>query len=71
MTPAIDFTRYDDQTLSITCPVCCAAETGRCLQHKRTGGMEYLEQPHRERVLRGHGKTETDIWGDGAEVKDS
>jgi len=31
--------------------------SGLCLQHKRGGGMEYLETPHEERVLKGHGKS--------------
>jgi hypothetical protein len=56
-TELIDFNAYDEETLSITCPVCCAAETGRCLQHS-IRGLDYLPAPHRERVLKGHGISE-------------
>ncbi len=42
---------YTPEVLAVVCPVCCAAITGKCLVHKRTGGMEYLERPHVNRVI--------------------
>jgi hypothetical protein len=53
----MSFDQYDQETLSVICPVCSASVSGLCLQHKRGGGMEYLETPHEERVLKGHGKS--------------
>jgi hypothetical protein len=53
----MNFDVYDEETLSITCPVCCAAETGRCLEHSNRG-LDYLAAPHRKRVLKAHGVTD-------------
>lgn len=41
-----------EEILSIRCPKCSAAPTGKCLENKRQGigGMQYIENPHVERV---------------------
>jgi hypothetical protein len=44
---------YDIQTLSVVCPVCKAAITGRCLQSKLCG-MEYMNEPHEARCKLAH-----------------
>jgi hypothetical protein len=48
---------YDELTLSVVCPVCNAAITGRCLR-KKICGMEYMNQPHRERYELAHAVTQ-------------
>ena len=53
MTP--DYEEYDELTLGIVCPVCCAAKTGKCHVPKPTGGKDYAPRPHRERVELAHG----------------
>jgi hypothetical protein len=60
----LNFNDYDDGTLSIKCPECNAAATGRCLAPKPggMGGMVYLPAPHRNRVLVAHGRGPESIW---------
>jgi hypothetical protein len=41
---------YTAEILSIVCPECCAAITGKCLVRKPTGGSEYRAHPHMARV---------------------
>jgi hypothetical protein len=61
----LDFDNYDDETLSIQCPECNAAVSGKCLAPKPggMGGMVYLPAPHRSRVLAAHRKEQESIWG--------
>jgi hypothetical protein len=61
----LDFDNYDDETLSIQCPECNAAVSGKCLAPKPggMGGMVYLPAPHRNRVLAAHRKEQESIWG--------
>lgn len=42
---------YTAEILSIVCPECCAAITGKCLVRRPSGGMEYRKSPHMARVL--------------------
>jgi hypothetical protein len=61
--------RYDEATLSIVCPVCCAAVTAKCLTSRPTGGLSWMYEPHAERVIAAHppvqkAVTELDMWGD-------
>jgi hypothetical protein len=56
---------YDEETLAVICPECCAAVTAKCLERKPggMGGMIWIDAPHRARVLKAHGKTEDSIRG--------
>ena len=40
---------YTSSQLAITCPKCSAAPGGKCLVRKKDG-MEWIEEPHPERV---------------------
>jgi len=41
---------YTEEILSVVCPKCCAAVTGRCLEKTQLYGAKYRSTPHRERV---------------------
>ena len=47
----IESTPYTPEILAHVCPECCAAITGKCLDRKPTGGMQYREFPHAARVI--------------------
>jgi hypothetical protein len=44
-------TPYTPEILAYICPQCFAAITGKCLDRKPTGGMQYREFPHAARVI--------------------
>jgi len=62
----LGFDVYDEATLAIVCPVCCAARTGKCLEPKPggSGGTQYMDEPHPERVAQAHGRKQDSIWGE-------
>lgn len=45
---------YNEEILSVVCPVCCAAVDGMCLA-KVMHGKNYRAAPHRERVWKAKG----------------
>jgi hypothetical protein len=61
----IRFDLYDERTLSVVCPECSAAQTGRCLEPKvgGWGGWRYMDEPHHARVLLGHGMKAESAFG--------
>lgn len=61
----LNFDDYDEKTLSIKCPECNAAASGKCLEPKSggMGGRLWLPAPHRSRLLAAHGREVEDIWG--------